>query len=153
MRPLPRVTTANVCRVRSSACDTLAWLCVRCLLCWPAFPLVSAHRSTGSAAVTSTADKLNDDHMRYCCRRALTHSSEPQTLPNKISVRDRATRLCQFGFNPSGAKSKDKLVSRTFALSAHSRIRKRKWPYCAMLFTARGGLVAHSGSRRLVSSL
>ena len=34
----------------SSACDTLAQLCVRCVLCWPAFPLVSALRSTGSAA-------------------------------------------------------------------------------------------------------
>ena len=34
----------------SSACDTLARLCVRCVLCWPAFPLVSALRSTGSAA-------------------------------------------------------------------------------------------------------
>src|SRR5215472_14930829 len=56
IRLLPRVTTANVCRMRSSACDTLARLCVRHVLCWPAFPLVSALRSTGSAAVTSTAD-------------------------------------------------------------------------------------------------
>src|SRR5215467_8895175 len=31
-------------------------LCVRHVLCWPTFPLVSALRSTGSAAVTSTAD-------------------------------------------------------------------------------------------------
>jgi hypothetical protein len=32
--------------MRSSACDTLARLCVRHVLCWPAFPLVSALRST-----------------------------------------------------------------------------------------------------------
>ena len=37
-------------RMRSSACDTLARLCVRRVLCWPAFPLVPALRSTGSAA-------------------------------------------------------------------------------------------------------
>ena len=48
--------TANAGRMRSSACDTLTQLCVRCVLCWLAFPLVSALRSTGSAAVASTAD-------------------------------------------------------------------------------------------------
>ena len=37
-------------RMRSSACDTLSRLCVRRVLCWPAFPLVPALRSTGSAA-------------------------------------------------------------------------------------------------------
>src|SRR3954466_15342938 len=34
------------CRMRSSACDTLARLCVRYVLCWSAFPLVPALRST-----------------------------------------------------------------------------------------------------------
>src|SRR5438874_5819283 len=42
--------TAN-CRMRSSACDTLIRLCARHVLCWPAFPLVPALRSTGSAAL------------------------------------------------------------------------------------------------------
>ena len=37
------------CRMRSSACDTLSRLCARRVLCWSAFPLVSALRSTGSA--------------------------------------------------------------------------------------------------------
>jgi hypothetical protein len=37
-------------RMRSCACDTFVRLCVRCVLCWPAFPLVPALRSTGSAA-------------------------------------------------------------------------------------------------------
>jgi hypothetical protein len=37
-------------RMRSSACDTLARLCVRHVLCWPAFPLVPALRSSDSAA-------------------------------------------------------------------------------------------------------
>src|SRR5229473_348946 len=44
-------------RMRSSACDTLTRLCARHVLCWPAFPLVSALRSTGSAAVGSAADR------------------------------------------------------------------------------------------------
>src|SRR5260370_1172997 len=48
--------TANACRMRSSACDTLMRLWVRHALCWLAFPLVSALRSTGSAAVGSAAD-------------------------------------------------------------------------------------------------
>ena len=39
------------CRARSSACDTLSRLCVRCVLCWLAFPLAPALGSTGSAAV------------------------------------------------------------------------------------------------------
>jgi hypothetical protein len=42
-------------RMRSSACDTLVRLCVRFVLCWPAFPLVPALRSTGSAAYGSPA--------------------------------------------------------------------------------------------------
>ena len=42
-------------RMRSSACDTLSRLCVRRVLCWSAFPLVPALRSTGSAAVGSAA--------------------------------------------------------------------------------------------------
>src|SRR6266566_6484559 len=37
--------------MRSSACDTLTRLCVRRVRCWLAFPLASALRSTGSAAV------------------------------------------------------------------------------------------------------
>ena len=45
------------CRMRSSACDTLTRLCARHVLCWSAFPLVSALGSTGSAAVRSTADR------------------------------------------------------------------------------------------------
>ena len=38
------------CRMRSSSCDRLARRCVRRLLCWPAFPLLPALGSTGSAA-------------------------------------------------------------------------------------------------------
>src|ERR1700720_8908 len=38
------------CRTRSSACDTRTRLCVRCVLCSPAFLLVPALGSTGSAA-------------------------------------------------------------------------------------------------------
>src|SRR5246127_5531449 len=39
-----------ILRMRSSACDTLTRLCVRHVLRWLAFPLVSALGSTGSAA-------------------------------------------------------------------------------------------------------
>src|SRR6516225_5708842 len=43
-------------RMRSSACDTLIRLCARHVLCWSAFPLVSALGSTGSAVAGSAAD-------------------------------------------------------------------------------------------------
>src|SRR5881392_3125809 len=46
--------TAN-CRMRSSACDTLIRFCARHVLCWPAFPLVPALGSTGSATAGSPA--------------------------------------------------------------------------------------------------
>ena len=36
-------------RMRSSACVTLCRRCVRCVLCWCAFPLVPTLRSTGSS--------------------------------------------------------------------------------------------------------
>src|SRR3954471_18826352 len=45
------------CRMRSSACDMLARLCVRYVLCWSTFPLVPALRSTGSAAFRFAADR------------------------------------------------------------------------------------------------
>src|SRR5882672_3607082 len=38
-------------RMRSSACDTVARFWARSVLCWLAFPLAPALRSTGSAAV------------------------------------------------------------------------------------------------------
>ena len=41
--------------MRSSACDTVSRRCVRPVLCWPAFPLVPALGSTGSAADRSAA--------------------------------------------------------------------------------------------------
>src|SRR4249919_4134522 len=37
-------------------CDTLIWPCVPHVLCWPAFLLVSALGSTGSAANSSAVD-------------------------------------------------------------------------------------------------
>jgi hypothetical protein len=50
--------TANDCRMRSSAFDTRAWLWVQCVLCWCAFPLAPALRSTASAAVTGPRAEL-----------------------------------------------------------------------------------------------
>src|SRR6516162_5943694 len=51
IRLLPRVGNGTSRRIRSSACDTRAWLWVQCVLCWCAFPLAPALRSTGSAAL------------------------------------------------------------------------------------------------------
>jgi hypothetical protein len=38
-------------RMRSSTCGMLVWLCAQGMVCWSAFPLVPALRSTGSAAI------------------------------------------------------------------------------------------------------
>ena len=60
------------CRTRSSACDTLSRSCARRVLCWPAFPLVPALGSTGSAAgcpalfVGFTATMAESDFSRPC---------------------------------------------------------------------------------------
>jgi hypothetical protein len=56
MRLPPRVCDGESGRVRSSAFVTRAWLCAQGMVCWPAFPLVPALGSTGSAAVNSAAD-------------------------------------------------------------------------------------------------
>ena len=59
-------------RTRSSAWVTLARLCVRCVLCWFAFPLVSALGSTGSVADRSAlfvgfpATMAESDFSRAC---------------------------------------------------------------------------------------
>src|SRR5436853_5665365 len=60
LNPTLGCVTAN-CRMRSSACDTLIRFCARHVLCWPAFPLVPALRSTGSADRKST--RLNSSHL------------------------------------------------------------------------------------------
>src|ERR1700732_3139851 len=53
----PWVSTATICcRMRASICDTLIWPCVPHVLCWPAFLLVSALGSTGSAANSSAVE-------------------------------------------------------------------------------------------------
>src|SRR6266571_5615100 len=55
--PLLNFLSLATFRMRSSACDTLSRLCVRRVLCWPAFPLAPALRSTGSAAFSFAADR------------------------------------------------------------------------------------------------
>src|SRR5215813_9885559 len=94
IRLLPRVTTANVCRMRSSACDTLTRLCVRHVLCWFAFPLVSALRSTSSAADCSalftgfTATMAESDFPRPCI---IGSGSSPSRCGPSASVGDGQT--------------------------------------------------------------
>src|SRR3979490_496127 len=60
------------CRMRSSPCDTLTPSCARHVVCWSAFPLAPALRSTGSAADRSalfvgfTATMAGSDFSRSC---------------------------------------------------------------------------------------
>jgi len=59
--------TAIACRIRSSACDTRAWLWVQYVLCWCAFPLAPALRSTDSAAL-APADASAVGFLRFVRR-------------------------------------------------------------------------------------
>ena len=75
-------------RMRSSACDTLIRLCVRCVLCWSAFPLVPALRSTGSAADRSalfagfTATMARSD---FSCPCIIGYGSSPSRCGPSLS--------------------------------------------------------------------
>jgi len=75
-----RCVTAKVCRMRASACDTLTRLRVRRVLCWSAFPLVPALRSTNSAADRSalfagfTATMAGSD---FSCPYIIGYGSSP----------------------------------------------------------------------------
>src|SRR5262245_21650799 len=63
--------TAIACRIRSSACDTRAWLWVQYVLCWCAFPLAPALRSTDSAAL-APADASAVGFLRFVLWRGPT---------------------------------------------------------------------------------
>ena len=60
------------CRMRSSACDTLARFCARHVVCWSTFPLAPALRSISSAADSSalftdfSATTTKSDFQRPC---------------------------------------------------------------------------------------
>src|SRR6266566_5247249 len=94
--------------MRSSACDTLTRLCVRRVLCWLAFPLASALRSTGSAAVETAlfvgfpATMAESDFSRPCI---IGYGSSPsrcgpaaiaeRSIARSPSSRARSVCTCQ----------------------------------------------------------
>src|SRR5215211_6306459 len=84
----PRVQTASSCRMRPSACDTLTRFCARHVLCWSAFPLVPALRSTDSAAADSAAD--DSAAGRHFVRRLPSYYGEVRLL---VSVHHRLRLL------------------------------------------------------------
>src|SRR2546422_8641680 len=81
--------------MRSSACDTLARLCARRVLCWFAFPLATALGSTGSAADRSalfvgfTATMAASDFPRPCI---IGYGSSPSRCGPPASLGDGQTR-------------------------------------------------------------
>src|SRR5258708_16721085 len=85
--------TANACRMRSSACDTLTRLYVRHVLCWPAFPLVSALRSTGSVAVGSAADCSAADRSTLFVGFTATIAESDFSCPSVIGYGTSPSRL------------------------------------------------------------
>src|SRR6516164_7867417 len=80
--------TANACRMRSSACDTRAWLGVQCVLCWCTFPSVPTLRSTSSAADRSalfvgfTATMAGSD---FSCPYIIGYGSSPSRCGPSLS--------------------------------------------------------------------
>src|SRR5256886_3502647 len=103
--------------MRSSACDTLTRLCVRRVLCWLAFPLASALRSTGSAAVETAlfvgfpATMAESDFSRPCI---IGYGSSPSrcgpggncgTVDREISRFPRKERLHMPGSSTTPGRS------------------------------------------------
>jgi len=82
------------CRTRSSACDTRSRPCVRCVLCWLAFPLAPALGSTGSAAVGTAlfvgfpATMAESDFSRPCI---IGYGSSPSRC-GPAAVAERSSR-------------------------------------------------------------
>src|SRR5262252_7295560 len=68
-------------RMRSSACDTLIRLCARHVICWSAFPLVSALGSTGSAVAGSAADCSTAGRATLFAGFAAVESGEVERTP------------------------------------------------------------------------
>src|SRR3984893_13699680 len=68
-------------RKRSSACDTLIRLCARHVLCWPAFPLVSALGSTGSAVAGCAGDGSRGGRAILCAGFAATMTESDFSCP------------------------------------------------------------------------
>lgn len=67
--------------MRSSACDTLSRSCARRVLCWPAFPLVPALRSTGSAARCPPSSPASSLLSRGLTSRARASPASAPRLP------------------------------------------------------------------------
>jgi hypothetical protein len=82
-------------RMRSSACDTLSRLCVRRVLCWPAFPLVPALRSTGSAAWSSPADRSAEGPALFASFVAVG-SEEARSIALALASVRRTNWTCSF---------------------------------------------------------
>src|SRR6266487_3752297 len=100
------------CRTRPSACDTLSRFCARRVLCWSAFPLAPALRSTDSAADCSAlfigfpATTTGSDFSGSCIagydssssRRGPTESLR-RSNPRPPGSRPKSFRTCQ-GLRP-----------------------------------------------------
>ena len=116
-------------RMRSSACDTLSRLCVRRVLCWPAFPLVPALRSTGSAAGL----------LRLCSPASSAVGSEEAPNEELASVRrtnrtysfpvsgfhERAFAICSEGMSETRLTSLNSVRNRLVGYSFHAALRHR----------------------------
>ena len=70
------------CRTRSSACDTRSRPCVRCVLCWLAFPLAPALGSTGSAAVAPLCSSASQLLWRSLTSHGRASSATAPRLPD-----------------------------------------------------------------------
>src|SRR6516164_9133858 len=64
-------------RMRSNACDTLIRLCARHVLCWSAFPLVSAHGSTAGCATLFAGFAATMTESDFSCPCIIGYGSSP----------------------------------------------------------------------------
>src|SRR5262249_27888015 len=127
-------------RMRASACDAAARFCTRSVLCWLAFPLASALRSTGSAAVGTAlfvgfpATMAESDFSRPCIIGFGSSPSRcgPAAVAERSVVRSpgsraRSVRACQC-LRPRRAVWASRYRAHPYCLpSAERRRRPGRW--------------------------
>ena len=115
-------------RMRSSACDTLIRLCVRHVLCWSAFPLVPALRSTGSAADRSAlfagfpavgSEEAPNEELASVRRTNRTYSFPVS------GFHERAFAICSEGMSETRLTSLNSVRNRLVGYSFHAALRHR----------------------------
>ena len=114
--------------MRSNACDTVFRFCARSMLCWRAFPLVPALRSTDSAAVGTAlfvgfpavgSEEAPNEELASVRRTNRTYSFPVS------GFHERAFAICSEGMSETRLTSLNSVRNRLVGYSLHAALRHR----------------------------